>query len=493
MNKVANPGQKAVSGIIWIYLAYYSGKFLVFLSTLVLARILSKDDFGVAGYALTVISFLDVAADLGIGPALIYSHNEKEKANTAFWLGLALSSIMTLFTWMIAPLAGIFFGDDRAIAVVRVLSFSFPIAALGSIHDILLRKELSFKKKFIPDFSRSIGKGIFSIVFALAGFGAWSLIIGQLSGMFIAMIVLWITFPWRPSFQFAFDKSRELIRYGISIVGVDILGVILVNSDYLLVGRYLGATALGVYTLAFRIPDLLIMQFCSIVSKVIFPLYSKLRDDPNSLQRGFLATTRYVVLVTAPLSLGIFLVSPPLIMLAFGEKWSEAIPIMRAISIYSLMLSLAYNAGDVYKAQGRPEILIRISLARAVVLIPALYWAASQVRSIQIVGWVHAGVAFIFGLITLAIASTLLNVSVNALWASMRPAVIATSVMVVCVMLVISFLNNYNFSYLSQLVIEVMVGIASYVGTIWIVERSIVNELVALVQKFLKKSTQTAQ
>jgi O-antigen/teichoic acid export membrane protein len=471
---------RAIRGVFWTYLAYYSGKILVLASTIILARLLSKADFGVAAFALTVIGFLDVASDLGIGSALIYHRDEPNAADTAFWLGLALSIVMATITWMIAPLTSSFFDDPRALPVVRVLAFSFPLAALGNIHDILLRKELSFQRKFLPDISRSVGKGLGAIVFAFLGFGTWSLIIGQLAGTALATIVLWMTHPWRPAFRFGGSTSRVLLKYGINIVAVDGLGIILSNTDYLLVGHYLGAVALGVYQLAFRIPDLLIMQFCALISKVVFPLYSKLREDPTALTRGFLTTTRYVALVTVPLSLGMMLVARPLVLVVFSDKWIEAVPVLQAISVYSLMLSLAYNAGDAYKAQGRPEVLTRISFFRVLVLIPGLYWAASQAQSIEMVGWVHAAVAFLFGLITLAIASRLLNAPLRQLAAALRPAVLAGASMSVVVLAVMNVLSDTG--PLIQLIAGILTGATVFTLALWLVERSAVLEAYQIIR-----------
>jgi O-antigen/teichoic acid export membrane protein len=485
MTETSHAGRRAVRGVMWTYLAYYSGKLMVLISTVILARLLTKDDFGVAGYALTVISFLDVAADLGIGPALIYHRDEPGAADTAFWLGMVLSVFMATITWLVAPLAGVFFNDPRAIPVIRALAFTYPFSALGSIHDVLLRKELSFQRKFLPDVSRSITKGLVSIILAFAGLGSWSLIIGQLAGTAIGALVFWLVLPWRPVLRFALDMSRALLKYGINIVLVGVLGIILSNTDYLLVGRYLGAAALGVYTLAFRIPDLLIMQFCSLISQVVFPLYSKMRDDPYALTRGFLTTTRYVSLVTIPLSLGVMLIAQPLVMVVFGEKWNEAIPVLRAIAVYAMMLSLAYNAGDAYKAQGRPEILTGISFVRMLILIPGLYWAASQAKSIEMVGWIHAVVAFLFGIITLAIASRLLHAPVKELLVALRPAAMSGVLMGLSVLALMIALQNA--SYLVQLVLSTIVGAVVYTLGLWLVERPVIFDTLKILRGAMAK------
>ncbi|MFQ5617011.1 MAG: lipopolysaccharide biosynthesis protein, partial [Anaerolineales bacterium] len=326
-----NLARETVRGTFWTYASYYSGKLMIFLSTIILARLLTKDDFGVVGYALVTISFLDVLNNLGVGPALIYHREDPKAADTGFWLGLAVSGGLLGLAWLVAPLAGWYFGDPRAIPVIRVLSLTFPLSAFSNIHDSLLRKGLAFKNKFIPDFARAVGKGLFSILFALLGFGAWSLIFGQLIGVAVTVVAYWKVLPWRPSLRFVSSLARSLLRYGISIVALNSLAMLLLNLDYLFIGRFMGAEALGVYTLAFRLPDLSITQFCRVISTVVFPVYVKMRDDPSALRKGFLITLRYVSVVTIPLGVGLALVAEPFVITILTDKWLEAIPVMQAI------------------------------------------------------------------------------------------------------------------------------------------------------------------
>lgn len=212
-----------MKGTMWSYAARYGGKVVVLVSTIILARLLSKDAFGVVGYALVVTNFLDVIRDLGVGTAVIYQREDPKVSDTAFWLVLIVGFLLFGITWLIAPLVGDFFQDDRAVPVVRALGLTFPFSALGKIHDMLLRKELAFDKAFIPNFARNMGKGTLSVLFALLGFGVWSLVIGNVGGVVVMAIVLWLVFPWRPSFRFDKKDARELLSYGTGILSVNVL------------------------------------------------------------------------------------------------------------------------------------------------------------------------------------------------------------------------------------------------------------------------------
>ncbi len=463
-------------GTFWLYAATYSGKILVFISTIILARLLAQEDFGLAGYALIVISFLDVLNDLGIGAAVIYHRDDPKVLNTAFWLNIATGIVLFGLTWLVAPLAAMFFKDPRIVPLTRFLGLSFPITAVGNIHSSLLRKNLTFKRKFIPDVTKSFGKGVISIVLALLGMGAWSLVIAQVAGASLAVVALWWVMPWRPAWQFDRQYARPLLGYGTNIVAVNGLGTFINQVDYLVIGRVLGAAALGVYTLAFRIPELLVKDFCANAGQVIFPAYAKIRDDMAALSQGFLVTMRYMSMITVPVAFGLAAVSRPLVLTFFTDKWAEAIPVLSAIALYTLIRSITFNIGDVYKAQGRPDILTKLSLVTAVLLTPSLWWAAVVVRSITAVAWMQVVVALITGAITLVVAARMLNTPLQVLFKTFLPSVIAGGVMAVVVRGLVDQLAAL--APIWQLLAGVAAGALVYGGIMWFWQREVILQAV---------------
>lgn len=465
MTHSAELSRKAVQGTLWTYLSYASGKALTFVSTVILARLLLKEDFGVAGYALVVISFLNVLTDIGVGAALIYHHDDEEAIDTAFWLGLISGGLLFVLTWLLAPAVGEFFHDVRAVPLTRAMGLTFPFSAIGNTHDALLRRRLRFGRKFVPDIAKAFIKGSTSIVLALAGMGAWSLVIGQLAGAASASAAFWVVIPWRPSFRFSRRAARALLSYGTNIIIVDALAIMLQNADYVFIGRFLGATALGVYTIAFRVPEILIVRFCTMIGIVIFPIFAKVRDDRALLGNGFLLTLRYVAMITVPLSLGTALVAEPFVLAVFTDKWAEAIPVLRAIAFYALFLSLSYNAGSVYKAQGRPQLLAKLAGLRVTLLLPALYWAVTGPGTVAAVGWSHAAVALVSGGINLAVASRMLRIPVAALFAALRPTVIGSLLMALAVLVTLSIAGEAG-AWL-QLAFAVIVGGLVYGAVQW--------------------------
>ncbi len=474
-------------GIVWNYASYYSGRVLVFISTVILARLLSKEDFGVAGYAIIVISFLDVLNEFGIGPALIYHEDSKEASDTAFWLGLLVSFSLYGITWLVAPLAGAFFQDPRAVPVVRVLALTFPLTAFGSVQYALIQKGLAFDRKAIPDIGRALSRGVIAITLALLGFGAWSLIIGQIGGVIIWGIILWIIVPWRPSFRFVPGLARSILSYGTGSLLVDGLSILQLNADYLFVGRFLGAVALGVYTIAFRIPEMIIIQFCTIIARVIFPAYTKVRDDPDMFRKGFIATTRYVSLVTVPLGFGIMLVTEPFVLAFFTDKWVEAIPVMRLLALSSMIFSLSFHSGDVYKAQGRLSILNKIILVQILLTIPGLYWAVTVVGTIEAAAWVHVVVAAINSVIEMYVACRIIGIPFYEIPRALRPSVVSGALMSAVVIGTLLLLAQAP--SLVQLFAGMVVGLLAYAGSLWLIEKETVAEIRQTLPALLKKKS----
>ncbi len=473
-----------IRGTFWSYLSVYTGKLMVFISTIILARLLSKSDFGVVGYAFIVTSFLDALNGLGIGPALIYHKDEPETADTAFWLGLGVGIGLFVLTWFAAPFIGDYFHDERAVGVVRMMVLVYPISALGNVNSIYLSKRLDFRKKFVPEVSYALVKGVVSVGMAILGFSYWSQVWGQVIANGASVIVAKVVNPWRPRLRFSRSIAKSMLRYGLNIVVLDTLANLLNNADYLLIGRYLGTEALGVYTLGFRIPDMVLTQFARIVSEVIFPVYVKMRENAEALNRNFARSLQYVSLITIPLGLGIALTAEPFVMTFFTDKWVEAIPVIRAIAIYALLLSLFRNAGSFYKAQGRPEVLTYLAIVRLVILLPALWFALAQTHSIVAVAWVQAAVAFISGILSLVLAGRMFHISIKVMLAQFKPAAISGLLMAAAVAALLVVIGAWH--PLVQLILAVLIGALVYAGTLYAQGPQRIRDIVDIIRSTMK-------
>jgi len=475
-----------IKGTAWNYLIFGLSKGVTFVATIILARLLSPDEFGLMALGLIVIGYLDSFSGWGVENVVIYEQdNVEHNSNVAFTLGLIFNAIISVTAFLIAPWVATFFNDPRITDIVRTLSIIFIICGLGSIHAARLKKELHFRQTLLPEFGKAAAKAIVSISLALVGYGVWSLVWGQLAANVAASSLYWLVYRWRPRLTLDMRTSHHLLGYSSQTVLSQFMGAILTNIDYLIVGKRLGPDNLGFYSMAFRVPELLIINTCYIVSNALFPAYSKLQNDLASLRKGFLLTLRYIALYTVPVGVGMFIVTPEFVKVIFGDRWIPAIPVMQAISLYAVIYSLSFNAGDIYKAIGRPDIMNILGIFKLAVAIPLLWLAGGY--NIYYVGLAQVVAHSFLTLVRFIVIKRMISLRWRDILSALQPAISGTLVMFLCVYALQIWLRSM--APLFQLVILPVVGGLIYVSAIWFTNREVARKGIDMLRHTFSKRT----
>lgn len=470
--------RKAGRGMIWNFLTYGLGRGVVLVTTAILARILAKDDFGLLSIAIVAINYLSLVKDLGLGLALIQrKEGVNEAANTVFTVNLIIGFTLSAVTIVVAPFFADYFNEPRIIPVLRWLGASFAINALGAVHVILLMKDLDYRRKFIPDMGNTIVKGAASIGLAVAGFGVWALVFGQLLGAIASVILVWAVAKWQPRLSLNTKLIGSLMKFGSSVTISDLLSVIIDNIDYIIVGKVFGLAKLSVYTLAYRLPEMLLIGNLWVMGGVTFPAFSSIQDKPEEMRRGVLASVRLIQLMAVPISLGLFLTADPIIRVAFGEQWLEAIPVLRVLAVYAWVYSIGYHIGDVYKAIGRTDILLGLTALTVIVIVPSI-WIGSHFGLIG-VAWGHLFAVLIRRIVSLTLATKFVRVKIVDIFKELKPAFLAGLAMTPPTLLVLYL--TAGASPFIQLALVALTGMASYLGVLWRLERDNLLRLVRLI------------
>ncbi len=459
--------KKTTRGIGWNYLTFGVRKLLNLIAISILAHLLSPENFGLVALATLTMDYLSILSDLGLGAAIIQRKDSiDESANIAFILNFIAGIFLTILTYLIAPLAADFFRDQQVIPVLRWLGLTFVIASLGSIHNVLLQRNLDFKKRIIPDVGNSVSKAAVSIVFALTGFGVWALVIGQLVGTAVGAVLLWIVQPWRPRFQWNTGIARELLKYGLSIMGMHAVTIWEDSFDYLAIGRIYNSTLLGIYSIAYRLPQMMVINILWVMTAVIFPAFSSIQDDREAMKKLFLSIMRYVEIIVTPICIGLFIAADPIIRVAFGEQWVEAIPVLRALSLYALVISIGYHVGDIYKAVGRPDILLKLAIPILIIRTTAL-WIGAQ-YSILGVSIGHVIASLIALVIQMTVASRFVQITIWDIIKQLRAFI--GGVVLALFALPVLYLTQGE-APLVRLILVAIAGAIGYLGSLWFVER----------------------
>lgn len=297
------------------------------LVTAVLARLLSPADFGVVAIANIVVAFVWMVARLGFGQALV-QRRELTPAHirVAFTVSLLSGVLLAVLVALLAPAAAVFFHNPSVTGVLRALSLSFPLANLGLVAESLLVRELAFKKLFWATMvTYTFGYALAGVSLAALGLGVWALVAGALatSLLYSVAVVVLRPHPKRPSL--AGQELGDLTRFGGGITLTLLLKYAANNGDHLVVGRWLGAAALGMYQQAFNLLILFARFLGDILERVLFATASRIQEQTDRMSRGYCRALGLVNLVLLPISAVMIILAPEIVRVYLGSKWQEAV------------------------------------------------------------------------------------------------------------------------------------------------------------------------
>jgi PST family polysaccharide transporter len=407
----------------WAYGSYVGGRVLVLLATAILARLLTPKEFGLVALALTFTAFLDMLKDFGVAEALIIVDESEvaEKAETA-WVVMQFGGLLLLvLTSALGPLAAEFYDEPALVAIMPVLGFTFVLRSFGAAHYAIAQKSIDFRKRTAGELADVVVRGVVGVTLALAGAGAWSLVLGYVAGTAAMTTTLWALVPWRPHFKPRRDHLRELLGFGGALTGVSLAGAIIGNADRLLIGRVLGAAPLGLYSLASRLPELLIINLSVVAGQVLFPAFAAV--DRESLHQAFLASLRYAAMVALPLAAFMFVLAEPLVLAAFGDQWLDATGVMQLFVVYAVASPITLVCGTVFKARGKGGMLMKLAIFQVVLIVPAVAIVVDE--GIEAVAICQAAMAGVVLLLQLGLAMRMLSVGPVSILAALWPPAVA--------------------------------------------------------------------
>jgi lipopolysaccharide exporter len=464
---------------LWAFLATAGTRLITLISLAVLARLLAPAEFGLLAFALVYITYAETIGDLGTAVALIYWKDRRDDASqVTFIINVMMGVLWCLLTLALAPLIAGFFDNAQAAPIVRVLAFGFLIKFLGNTHDALAQKDLRFRARAIPELALALVKAALSIALAVLGFGAWSLVWGHLAGLTAWTIGAWVIVPWRPAFALPRDLVAPMLRYGRGIVGVNMLAAVVHHADLAIVGRMLGSAALGLYQIAYKIPEATVTVIMWVVSKVLFPSFARLHDR-EQLREAYLQALTYVSLITVPIAGGLAVAAEPLVRVMFGAKWMAAAPLLRWLAIYAGIRSIGTHAGDILKATGRSGLLAGLGVIKAVLLVPALIVAARF--SVEAVAMTLAAVTAATVLLNVVIVMRLLHFGVGAIGRALRTSALAGAALVLAVLA----LQRVAGALRPELVLTstILAGAVSYIAALVLLDRPLVADVLRMVRR----------
>jgi O-antigen/teichoic acid export membrane protein len=463
----------------WSFLTELAAKAVQPLVFIILARLLSPEDFGVMAAALMVLGFSQVFWEAGMGKALIQRQKDVlAAADVAFWVNIALGLAIGILLFVSAQQIALYvFDDERVSAVIQVMSLQVFLAAAGSVHTAYLRKYMGFKKLFWIRFATIAIPGLASIPLAWSGMGYWALVAGTLVGQAVQLMMLWSMSGWRPRVSFDVQVARDMVHFGGWVAASGLLAWFYTWADSLIVGVYMGSHELGLY----RTGTLFAGMFFALLFGPITPvLYSHLSRMNQNQDRMRSATTRIltlVVYISVPVSIVVFAVADQVAEVVFGPQW-QGIAIV--IGVMTLTQGLAWTVGfhgEIYRAMGKPSYeTIVMATTLAVYLIAYLY---SVRHGLETFVWTRMGLTMGGVVVHMIVIRKLLQLRLAPV---LRHFVIAVFLSVSGVVVVNHFLKGgLNPAWL-DLGVRFSVCLLVISGLIYLIERKgLVRDIYAIV------------
>lgn len=361
---------KTTRGLVWSLLDSFGVYLVKFGFSIIIARTLSPDDYGLMGMILIFIAMGQVLTQSGFPAALV--QKKDVTANdyyTTFWFTvLAGITVWIILFFSAGPIAR-FFDRPLLTAVTRVASLGIVINALGSVHVAILTRDLNFRRQTWLNLIGTVVSGVTGLTMALRGYAVWALVFQTLAGNLIYIAGLWITSKWRPLFVFDLNSFRSIFSFSYKILLQGIMDVIFTKVYFPLIGKMYAALQLGYYTNASRFHELFIKQSSVSVTRVIFPAFSSVQDDRERFNKNYLSSFNMLAMIMFAGTVMLIICSRPFISLALTEKWVPAVPYLQLFFTEGFFFPLLIFNQNILLSAGRSGLSLKIDIIRKAVIL----------------------------------------------------------------------------------------------------------------------------
>ncbi|MCG8411256.1 MAG: MOP flippase family protein [Bacteroidales bacterium] len=365
--------KKAVDGLFWSFIDSIAGQGIQFIVALILARILSPNDFGLIGMLAVFIAISESFINSGFSQALIRKQSCTQKdLSTVFYFNLIVAVIFYGILFISSKSISVFFNEPKLQSLIKVLGLSLILNSISLIHRTLLTKELKFKLQARISVVTSILSGAVAIGFAYNGFGVWSLVILSLCRFGINSLLLWFWSVWRPVLVFSLKSFNELFAFGSKLLLSGLIDTIYRNVYNLVIGKFFSAKQLGFYTRADQFKMITSQNLQSIISRVSFPLLSQIQDDTERLKVTYQKLLKSTMFITFFLMLGMGAVAESMIVTLIGEKWLVSVEYLQLLCFVGMLYPIHALNLNILNVKGRSDLFLKIEIIKKIIEVPVI-------------------------------------------------------------------------------------------------------------------------
>jgi len=376
--------KKVFTGVKWVALANVFQQILSLVSIVIFAKLLSPDDFGAFSILMVFTGFLAIFSDMGTSAALIHVEKPSNQLLSSIFyfnlfIGATLATGLILFS---APIAS-YFENPQLKVLLQIVSLNFIIVSFGIVQRTLLQKNIDFKHlSLINSLALLIGL-VCGLTAAYNGLGIYSLLIQMIITSLLGTGLIWYHASWRPQWYFSLDEIKKIWKYTSNLSVFTIINYFSKNADNFLIGKYLSISALGVYSIAYRIMLYPLQNISSILMRVLFPAFSKLQNDDEKFRKVYLRVIFYISLISFPIMAGLIATANIFVDVLFGDKWQGLAMLLIILAPSGMMRSIFTTVGTIFMAKGNTDTQLKLGTVNAILtvigFIVGLNWGVNGV------------------------------------------------------------------------------------------------------------------
>lgn len=448
-----NIRSKTIGGVGWSFADNIFNQGITFLVGLVLARLLTPEEYGLIGIITIFIAIFNSIVDSGFSNALIRKNDvEAVDYNTVFITNMVLSIVLFFTMFFTASAIAEFFSQPLLEPLTKVMASIVIVNAIAIIPRTIFVKRLDFKTQTKISLIASLTSGVVGIIMALAGFGVWSLVAQQISRQLLNTIFLWIWSRWYPKLQFSIQSFKELFGFGWKLLVSGLIDTIWKEIYQVVIGKCYSAETLGQYTRAQQFGSIFSSNLTIVVQRVSYPVLSEIQDDKKRLKYAYKKVIKVTMLVTFCCMLGLAAVAKPMILVLIGKQWLPAVPLLQIICLNMMLYPLHAINLNMLQVQGRSDLFLKLEIIKkAIAAVPlvlgifvGIYWML----------WSSVITGFIAYYLNAYYSGKFLDYSIWEQIKDIFPSFVVASVMAIIV-LCLTFINLSSFVLL---MIQLVVG-----------------------------------
>ena len=375
--------QKVAGGLFWSYGERIMAQLVSLIVSIVLARLLDPENYGVISIVMIFITFCDAIVTGGFGNASVQKKDADElDVNTMLCCSVATSILLYIIIFCAAPYIASFYNMPIIRPILRVLGLRLLISGVNSIQRAWIQKRMLFKRFFISTSFGTIISAVVGISMAYMGKGAWALVGQYLTNSFIDTTVLLITNDWKPRLQFSWKRAKEMLSYGWKVLVTTVVYTIEGDLRSLIIGKKFGSADLAYYDQGKKFPNLLVTNINTSISNVMFPVLSESQNDPTRLKQLCRRAVRIGIYLLSPLLIGLMGVADTFVIAILSEKWAPCIPFLRILTLVFLVRPFTTTCQQSILSVGRSDITLKIEIIVNAVAIGILFYSVFILESV---------------------------------------------------------------------------------------------------------------